>query len=1158
MRSQVKHARILRNRSSATAVVMVVALVATVVSILTDHTARGQEAGAVVGEVRIAAQRQEDGVVRFGLRAPDGSGGWTQPVRPRAHRFDPATTSTGRWLVSSPLILELDDAGRGRLVRSDRFEPSPSGPLDLVSGVEGWAGDARYSAYHDEQGDLVTEVSIYSVSVGAPDGELRTSITCRDGEASVRISGLPGNLGDGATSQQIPLSWHVDHGTRHTERWPMFSAATGPELVQEAESRLAQALLGYGSQLALTLGGTANLMTAIDLDDLRALPVYPNLRHCGGDIMPSGHAELRIRAQVRADERIEFAVQQRTADGWSDNILPRARTIAAFGDATNWLSSTPVSVRVQLETQQDVILPTLVLRQIPEPITPVLRSGYRTDSLVYGVYSEDHEGYDPTKLTTIVAVTPEQGTQLQIACLGDERRVILAGALFEATGDLTLSFDDTQLIAKWDLTLSDNLASLSPVDSDRIIQRLRQAQTLSVSFGGGGYDPRTYDLTDLFETRVQANIDQCGNYAEPQWRPVTSSVFEEDEHGDYYSISYPDGGDPQRHSQVRVAATEGTPAAGAARLNLVMSCDAGDVSFGIWGLPAVEQPDSIRLRIDDGMWFVEGIGVFFNPDGTASIEFRSDLARFRQGRELSFEYGSEEPTRGRFDLTNLLGTPIQTNFDNCGREYWPVARTYVPVVGLQERSSRYLRHTARRNNDGTVTTYVSLAALNVPEGDAPSLLEFHCIDSSAFQGVLVVRSVVEAEEVEVSLTVDHRPTETATWIVTSSATNSFLHPPSNAELMSMLRSASVAIVEVAGINPGQLRFQLSGLFNTPVQGNLDECGYYRPGAERTLPLPLNASGTTQTYDEERDLTVVGLWERVPGRAMPSVTTLQVHHGAAPTRIGLAIICSDHGARLFIFGRVVRSLTGDQVQVEWSTDGSPARRETWNVTGITGPTNVSPNRARALIAAWRDASELELSLFGPSRTDHRFDLDAIFGMPAIDTFDACLAAPLPSQAPPVTGIPTTVRGEIRFTADFLSGSSWLTTYVSVRDNGDAPTGADDPDNRSSLFVACGAGGLEIWVTSLNRAQPAFIAGDSVDVNSQIDGRARTESWVAWTQSRRYSIAPTDRPAFYAALKDARTLTIQVQSDPPITKTYELASHGFWDTPVQPNLDGCGEP
>ena len=937
MRSHVKHARILRNRSSATAVVMVVALVATVVSILTDHTARGQEAGAVVGEVRIAAQRQEDGVVRFGLRAPDGSGGWTQAVRPRAHRFDPADASTGSWLVSSQLILEVDDAGRGRLVRSDQFEPFAGGETTLVSGLEGWYGDARYSAFHDEGGDLVTSASLYSASVGTPDGELRTTITCQDGETSVRIGGVPSSLGDATTTSQVPVSWSVDHGTRHTERWPVTPAATGLELVEGTEDGLARALLGYGSQLALTIGGTANLTSAIDLDELRALPVYDNLRHCGGDIMPSAHTELRIRAQVRADERIEFAVQQRTADGWSDNILPRARTITAFGDATNWLSSTPVSVQVERDAQRNLILPELVVRETPEPITPVLRGGYRTESLVYGVYSQDHEGYDPTKLTTIVAVNSEQGTQLQVACLGDERRVILAGALFEATGDLTLSFDDTQLIAKWDVALSANLASLSPDDSERTMQRLRQAQTLSVSFGDGGYDPLTYDLVDFFETPVQANIDQCGNYAAPEWQPIVTRQHVQNEAGEYYFVSYPDSSENLRVSQIRNRAIEGTPATGVELIHLVMTCDKGGLSFVVWGLPGSVTEQSIRLQVDDGEWIQEPVELFTHPDGSKTAEFTANLGRLKGGGTLRFELGLEQPVHGSFDLASLLDTPIQTNFDNCGKAYWSTARTYVPILGRTERISRTVRYFTLPQDDGTIYTGVTATAVDAPQVDGAIVFGAHCLDGDTLQLQVNVPTAVPAGSADVTLIIDDLPPLTSTWSTSRSTTGGgSLYPPSHGRLMSRLREASVFTLHAPNVTAEPIVFHLEGMFQSPVQENLDECGFYRPGEVRTLPLPLNVYGSTHAIDEERNLRVLRFWQRTPARTMPAVTLMELHSREGATLIGLAITCSDHGVRVSIIGRIVRSLTGDRVELEWRPGTSPASTHR--------PTSVRPRRA----------------------------------------------------------------------------------------------------------------------------------------------------------------------------------------------------------------------
>ena len=62
----------------------------------------------------------------------------------------------------------------------------------------------------------------------------------------------------------------------------------------------------------------------------------------------AGHeAEVRITAQRLADDRIEFALQQREADGgWSERLLPRGRFFPAAATVGRWLSSTPLTVRV--------------------------------------------------------------------------------------------------------------------------------------------------------------------------------------------------------------------------------------------------------------------------------------------------------------------------------------------------------------------------------------------------------------------------------------------------------------------------------------------------------------------------------------------------------------------------------------------------------------------------------------------------------------------------------------------------------------------------------------------------------------------------------------------------------------------------------------------
>lgn len=1157
MRNEFKRFGIVTARSIPSVAALTVALVVVLALVLGGHVTRGQERSIVVdAEVRIAAQRLENGDIRFGLRAQDGDGGWTAPVTPRAHRLDPANATIGRWLVSSPLTLEVDETGSGRLVPSDQFGPLSGGEVELVSGVEGWAGDARYSAYHDANGDLVTSAAIYTASVGAPDGELRTTITCQDGEKSVSIGGLPNAVG-GDPDLQIQVTWSVDNGTRHSERRPVTSTASGLELVPGSGSRLAEALLGYGSQLALSVGSTPAFTTDIDLGAIRALPIYNNLRFCDGDAVQSGRTELRIRAQVRADQRIEFAVQQRTDDGWSDNILPRARVIAAFGEAGNWLSSTPVTVRVVLEPPLAVILPELAVRQMPEPITPVIRGGYRNESLAYGVYMQDVQGFYPTKLSSVVAAFSEQDLQLEVGCLGNERRVSLSGAPSDATGELTLSFDGRPLIAEWSVTRGDGSVSLSPIDSERTIQRLREARSLSVALGSDGAASASFDLEDLFETPIQTNIDQCGSYTEPQWRPVISGMLVQNDLGEYYAVAYSDGDNRERVSQVRVIAIGGTPAAGVARVNLVVTCGFRGLKFNIWGLPDVGHPPSIGLQVDNGEWYREPVSLTPKADGSSTAEFSTDLARLKQGRTLRFEVGLDPPVRGSFDLTNLLGTPIQANLDNCDRDYWPTARNYVPVVVSAQWSSRHLSYEARSNEDGTVFTAVQLTAADTSEVDGTFTMEAYCVASSGFQMNVGVPLAVEPGQIDVTLTIDDRPADISAWIATMSGTGGDLHPPSNARLMAKLRSASVVIVEAPELFAAPITFHVRGMFDTPVQGNLDECGYYKPGEARPPPPPVNANDAQRTYDADRDLTVIRFWERVPGVITPSTITLEQHYGDDGLVIGLSISCGGFGPRLSIYGARVGTLLADHVQVEWRTDEGPTRRQTWTARPGAASSSISPPKARAIIDLWRSASELEFTLSGASSDTHHFDLDTMFGVPVIDTFDACIDTPIPSQSPLVTGISVTTSGELTFAADMLQGSEWLSSYVRVPDSGEAPAEPDAPDTRSSLFIACTIDGAGLWVVDLDSAETTLIFGESVGVTWTIDGRTQDETWNAWTQVFSYAITPMDHMAFYETLRGARTLTIRLDSDPPISRTYELARHGFWDTPVQPNLDSCGD-
>ena len=86
-------------------------------------------------------------------------------------------------------------------------------------------------------------------------------------------------------------------------------------------------LLLFGAIACVVLGAGTVLVTGV------------GLAHDGG-------TEVRITAMRHDDGRIEFALQERAGEEWSDRLLPRARFFPASGREGRWLVSTPFTVGV--------------------------------------------------------------------------------------------------------------------------------------------------------------------------------------------------------------------------------------------------------------------------------------------------------------------------------------------------------------------------------------------------------------------------------------------------------------------------------------------------------------------------------------------------------------------------------------------------------------------------------------------------------------------------------------------------------------------------------------------------------------------------------------------------------------------------------------------
>ena len=1107
--------------------------------------------------VRISAQRLDDGEVQFGLRARNRSGDWAEPVEPRVNSFNPANVSAGRWLTSSSLILEVDETGRGRLGRPDMFESSGQVETRLVTGVDGWDGDIRYSAWNDADGDLITTVSIYAASAGSPDGELRTTITCQERDISVVIGGLSADTTPSDDdSSSIDVSWSVDRGAEISESRATWPIEGGIELVPLEESGLGDALLGGGTTLALSLATTPPLRSSIDLDALSALPVYDNLTYCVSDEplddSQLGQTELRIQAQLRDDDRIEFAVRQRTDDGWSERILPRLRVMRAFGEATNWLSSSAISVSVDVESSHVIVSPDPVQRSVAAAINPILRSGWQTGTLQYSA-DLDVDG----RLNSVVTVHSEEGLQLQIGCFNGARRVQLAGAASDASGAITLIIDDVQSEAIWRVVEDGDSSVLRPADAGRLLERLRVADTLAVTVDE--LPSATFSLSGMFETPIQANLDQCGNFTDPAWQPVIEAQEDPISGGAHYYVSYPDRNAGRRFTSVSIAATGDGVLGQGEPTRLHLNCDSGrNLNIHVSHLPIGAGEYTVRSRIDDGEW-VEERWTTWDHDGeiyTNRAAIQGSYDRLRQAHTLELEFPSTPAVRRSFDLTALFDTPVLTNIDNCGVPLWTQETTYVPILA-RGQASAHVSYRVHVEESGGINSVVSNEA-SVPGAFEDRLdFEIACFES----GVQNVRfwwfKATEADTLDVTLEFDGDESETEPWelfdwnIDSDSWSGVDSHDPSR--LIARPRNASSLTVTIDGTDLPPVTFDLTGMFDTPIQENIDECGYYKPGETREPPPALNADGTTQGINGD-ETTIV--WNRSRGAgSLPYVSVYEfLHSTEGSTPLGLYLTCGPVSTSLFLFGSQLTGL-GGPAAIEWRVDSEPAVTESW-VWNLLDPSGYlyAPDPL-AVIASWRDGAVLNMTIGGAEPIQQRFDLGAMFSVPVVDTFDECLSRPSPSWSPPVQDVLTTRENNLSYVASGAT-SAWAATQLQLRVPSD--TAPEWAPFSSILIVNCGVEGIGAGVVRIGNAQGVFISGDTVEVTWRAgDGLPQTETWDAWSPPwGSYSISPPDDAAFFAAINGADSLSVSVGSDPVFTETYDFADNGFWDTPVQPNLDACG--
>ena len=111
-----------------------------------------------LSEVRITARRLGDGRTEFGLQQRGSDGQWGERLLPQ-RRFFPANVATGRWLVSSPLTIQVEGSGTAATACafSEHVDRVAAATFQVrtaeSSGTAFYIGDGEWITNHHVVGD---------------------------------------------------------------------------------------------------------------------------------------------------------------------------------------------------------------------------------------------------------------------------------------------------------------------------------------------------------------------------------------------------------------------------------------------------------------------------------------------------------------------------------------------------------------------------------------------------------------------------------------------------------------------------------------------------------------------------------------------------------------------------------------------------------------------------------------------------------------------------------------------------------------------------------------------------------------------------------------------------------------------------------------------
>ncbi len=271
-------------------------------------------------------------------------------------------------------------------------------------------------------------------------------------------------------------------------------------------------------------------------------------------------------------------------------------------------------------------------------------------------------------------------------------------------------------------------------------------------------------------------------------------------------------------------------------------CDDGDLGISLYYLPETSlDPVTVNVSLDGDAplrqsWSVSrAYAATLGYDATVTepdILF-SDLAKASVA-VLDIPQLGVGPAK--FDLATLFSTPVQAHLERCGEEeplevIEPPA-DHQPLTVAEGKVSDRVSYRSENLRRARLQTTVTFADPNVVTRQGPVELVLTCKPDGHFNVELAnLPRPRDSREVppwdtDVVLRFDRQPASKEQWAIYSLSDGVEAHAPAPWSLMQAMVRSSTFSVSLPEFGIQAMIVDLHEMFSTPVQNNLNHCGFY--------------------------------------------------------------------------------------------------------------------------------------------------------------------------------------------------------------------------------------------------------------------------------------------------------------------------------------------